>query len=75
MSRNDRRGGLVSRETGISRETETKTETDICSYCGSIVETNEWHPVLANDDGSGFRIHAFCDKRCRALWGRINVPR
>ena len=68
MNGNDRRGCLVSERTKSPNGIETKTDADICSYCGSIVETSKWHPVVADDDGSGFRIQAFCDERCRTRW-------
>ena len=68
MNGNEGKGRLISGETGISRRTETNAGADICSYCGSTVEMDEWHPVTTDDDGSGFRIHAFCDDGCRRLW-------
>lgn len=47
-----------------------RTKSETCSNCGRTVETGEWHPVVANDDGDRFRIHAFCDERCRDTWVR-----
>ncbi|WP_458210707.1 DUF7576 family protein [Haladaptatus sp. NG-SE-30] len=44
--------------------------SETCSNCGKQVETDEWHPVVGDNDGSGFRIHAFCDETCRDAWTR-----
>ncbi|EFW91201.1 hypothetical protein ZOD2009_15276 [Haladaptatus paucihalophilus DX253] len=80
MSGNDGQGCFVTRDTrtvesikaeaNIKAEVNIKTEANVetCSYCGSRVETDRWHPVVADNDGTGFRIHAFCDERCRKRW-------
>ncbi|WP_458190336.1 DUF7576 family protein [Haladaptatus sp. NG-WS-4] len=60
----------MNRNDGMAHQTMTVSSGKIerCSNCGRVVETVEWHPVVAGDSKSGFHIHAFCDETCRERW-------
>lgn len=44
-------------------------EPKSCAYCGSQIDTSEWHPLVTRaDDDETFRVFAFCDEGCREEW-------
>ena len=55
-------------EVGYRSSDGTKATPEACSNCGRCIEIDEWHPVIANDDGDAFRIRAFCGEMCRNTW-------
>ena len=58
----DRSDGAAEREGNWSAAPE------LCAACGDAIDTSEWHPVVARNDGGAFRVYPFCDETCRANW-------
>lgn len=41
---------------------------ELCAACGDAIDTSEWHPVVARNEGEEFRLYPFCDDECRNEW-------
>jgi len=40
-----------------------------CHYCGSLIDTGEWYPVVTTtDDAGAVELYSFCRERCRDCW-------
>lgn len=42
---------------------------DVCEYCGTPVDTSNWHPVAKERDPAGsIHLYPFCSEDCRDAW-------
>lgn len=40
-----------------------------CEYCGKVIDTNDWYPMVKERDANGFlRFYSFCSEGCRTAW-------
>jgi len=39
-----------------------------CEYCGTAIDTDEWHPVVADERGDDFELLMFCSDSCQHDW-------
>jgi hypothetical protein len=58
----------VSDRTTADSVGEASVARELYAPCGDVIDTTEWHPVVALADGDEFNVYPFCEEACRDDW-------
>ncbi|WP_247731425.1 DUF7576 family protein [Halovivax limisalsi] len=49
-------------------DTSTRQEYEVCTRCGSVIDTSDWYPIATDRIDGSVTLHPFCDETCKDAW-------